>query len=655
MISFAAGLFLSFSTAMALSSAIASSQSFNAQDSLPASERKEISADTLNAAIVTARAVQGVSVPQQRLSGEQLQALSTTSVADAMKFFAGVQIKDFGGLGGQKTINVRSLGTQHTGVFIDGIRITNCQNGTVDLGKYSLVNMESVELYNSNKLAPLMTASEYASASTVYLKTKRPESSKLNARYSYGSFNSHKAQLHGSYKDRFFADVEYDHSDGNYPFSYHSEYEDTTGVRKNSDITFVRAEGGYFTDHFSSHIYFYSSDRGLPGGIVRRLSDKFGDIGREKDINTFAQAGYSNSWGEHSLKINGRYAYDYLHVNTDVPENQFVHYNNEYTQQDAYLGLAYSLKYKWMTLSISPDIRYSNLSCNVYGMSYVHRLDFKTVADLRFKYGGFDLDASLLFTNVKDHSKMQTAQSLNRFSPTFFLSYKFNEAFTLRSFYKSIFRAPTLNDLYYTHVGRRNLKPEVTRQLDCGISFNTSGKKEDELNIQLDYYHNSVSDKIICVPNGGAYDWKMMNRGYVVTNGVDLSARYSREHWSAFVTATWQDVRDLTDKEDESSYNHQLLYSPEWSFSAVLSAFYKGFTASLSHMYCSERYWTYASGEDILPQYNCTDIKLQYHRRWMTISLECNDLFDVRYELVQRWPLPGRRFTLGAVFEFKAR
>ena len=70
----------------------------------------------------------------QTLGGADLQALSTTSVADALKYFSGVQIKDYGGLGGLKTINVRSMGAQHVGIYIDGIRITNAQNGTVDLG-----------------------------------------------------------------------------------------------------------------------------------------------------------------------------------------------------------------------------------------------------------------------------------------------------------------------------------------------------------------------------------------------------------------------------------------------------------------------------------------------------------------------------------------
>ncbi|MDD6496167.1 MAG: TonB-dependent receptor, partial [Prevotella stercorea] len=53
--------------------------------------------------------------PSQTLAGTALQNLSTTSVADALKYFSGVQIKDYGGLGGLKTVNVRSLGSQHVG------------------------------------------------------------------------------------------------------------------------------------------------------------------------------------------------------------------------------------------------------------------------------------------------------------------------------------------------------------------------------------------------------------------------------------------------------------------------------------------------------------------------------------------------------------
>ena len=83
-------------------------------------------------------------VPSQRLSGKRLESLSSFSVADAMRYFSGVQIKDYGGVGGLKTIDIRSMGTNHMGVFYDGIQLGNAQNGLVDLGRFSLDNVEEI-------------------------------------------------------------------------------------------------------------------------------------------------------------------------------------------------------------------------------------------------------------------------------------------------------------------------------------------------------------------------------------------------------------------------------------------------------------------------------------------------------------------------------
>ena len=56
-------------------------------------------------------------MPAQMLSGRELEKLNSFSVADAIRYFSGVQLKDYGGVGGLKTINVRSLGSAHTAVF----------------------------------------------------------------------------------------------------------------------------------------------------------------------------------------------------------------------------------------------------------------------------------------------------------------------------------------------------------------------------------------------------------------------------------------------------------------------------------------------------------------------------------------------------------
>ena len=49
--------------------------------------------------VVATRTSQEI-VPVQMLSGEKLRTLGTHSIADAIRYFSGVQIKDYGGIGG---------------------------------------------------------------------------------------------------------------------------------------------------------------------------------------------------------------------------------------------------------------------------------------------------------------------------------------------------------------------------------------------------------------------------------------------------------------------------------------------------------------------------------------------------------------------------
>ena len=113
-------------------------------------------------------------IPAQRLAGDGLQRLGAHSVADAIRYFSGVQIKDYGGVGGLKTVNIRSMGTNHVGVFYDGIELGNAQNGVVDLGRFSLDNMEAVTLYNGQKSAIFQPAKDFSSAGSIYLQTRTP-------------------------------------------------------------------------------------------------------------------------------------------------------------------------------------------------------------------------------------------------------------------------------------------------------------------------------------------------------------------------------------------------------------------------------------------------------------------------------------------------
>ena len=606
----------------------------------------------------------------QTLRGTDLQALSTTSVADALKYFSGVQIKDYGGLGGLKTINVRSMGAQHVGVYVDGIRITNAQNGTVDLGKFSLSSMESVSLYNANKLDNCQSASEYASGATVYLRTRRPTYDSLSVQLRRASFSTYMAKANGQFAWHGwsgFIDGEWCKSEGDYPFRYHSEYEDTIGRRANSDIRYGRIEGALFKGGFSSHLYYYDSERGCPGGIVRRLSDKYINVGREWDRDFFVQASYQREFlHHHRVKVNAKYTNEYLRYCTDYPENQnTARVDNHYRQEDVYGAVCYGyMPWSWLSLSTSYDVRYSKLRADLKRFENVFRLDQKEVLAVQMNWHGIQAAVSMLHQHLHDFTIVHAgaADPLDRWTPAVSFAYTISprrspHALTLRAWYKKIFRAPTLNDLYYTQVGNRNLQPEYTKQWNIGAEYHWNNR-QCSFNLQADAYQNKIENRIVCLPLKGTYTWTMMNYGYTFCQGLNAtaSARYGIGDWqlSLLGSLTWQRDVNRTDPDDEDTYDKPICYSPRLSHTITAIAMWKTLSLTISHMYVGERMWSYADPEDILEPYHNIDAKLSYT---MTVGktsvgacLEVIDLLDEQYEHIPRYPLPGRNYKLTMTF-----
>ena len=602
----------------------------------------------------------------QKLSGASLQALSTTSVADALKYFAGVQIKDYGGLGGLKTINVRSMGAQHVGVYLDGIRITNAQNGTVDLGKFSLSSMESVSLYNANKLDNCQTASEYASGATVYLRTRRPVDDSLSVQLRRASFSTNMAKANVQFARNGwsgFIDGEWTDTDGDYPFRYHSEYEDTTGRRQGSDLRYYRIEGALFNGGFSSHIYYYDSERGCPGGIVRRLSDKYINVGREWDRDFFVQAGYDRQIGRHRVKASAKYTNEWLRYCTDYPENQnTARVDNHYRQEDGYGAACYGyMPWTWLSLSASYDVRYSKLRADLKHFDNVFRLDQKQVVAAQMNWHDLQAAVSLLHQHYHDFTfaHVGAADPLDRWTPAYSLAYTM-KGITLRAWYKSIFRAPTLNDLYYTQVGNRSLKPEYTKQVNIGVEYHWAISHPSpptshlSIDLQADVYQNRIENRIVCLPVKGTYTWSMMNYGYTFCQGLNATAqgRYAVDDWSLSLLTSWTWQRDVnrTDPGDEDTYERPICYSPRLSFTLTGILQWRTLQFTTSYMHVGKRMWSYADPDDILSPYNNIDMRLAYtHSIGKTsvgLCLEVCDVLDEQYEHLPRYPMPGRNYRL---------
>ena len=622
----------------------------------------------LEEVIVTARNYQKEVIPVQQLSGKELQRLNSHNIADALRYFSGIQIKDYGGVGGLKTVNIRSMGTNHVGVFYDGIELGNAQNGTVDLGRFSLDNMESVTLYNGQKSAIFQPAKDFGSAGSIYLQSRTPQFKgekrhNVKAAFKTGSFGLVNPSF--LWEHRLSQNVssslsaEYMYTTGKYKFTYRVKNGyDTTAVRQNGDVNAVRIEGGLFGKfkggYWRMKGYFYRSERGYPGAIVR---NKFTHEDRQWDTNTFFQGSMKKDFSPcYSLLLNVKYAYDYLHYLADPNRDESLMYtNNHYYQHEVYTSTANRITlFPWWSLNFSADYQFNLLNADLKDFAYPRRHSFLFAGATAFDFHKLKMQASLLSTVVHDEVTQINSQAAGNkveWTPTAILSYRpFSPIdFNLRAFYKRIFRMPTLNDLYYTFIGNTDLEPEYTNQYNIGFTYSKDFTHTwlKRIEIQTDFYYNEVENKIIATPTSNFFRWTMINLGKVEIRGVDVAVQtewqLGRELFlNGRVNYTYQKAQDFTNPEDEF-YGGQIPYIPWHSGSANLNASFRRWEANYSFIYTGERY---SSSANIpvnyqLPWYT-SDCSIAYRHPLrkgnLKATLEVNNLLNQQYEVVACYP-----------------
>lgn len=617
-------------------------------------------------------------IPSQRLDGELLHKLSSHSVADALRYFSGVQIKDYGGIGGLKTVNVRSMGSQHVGVFFDGMQIGNAQNGIVDLGRFSLDNMEAITLYNGQKSSIFQSARDFASASAIYMQTRRPvfegqRKNNIKATVKGGSFKTINPSIlweHrlGSKASGSF-DAEYLYTSGEYKFSTYSKVGgyDTTEVRKNGDVRLFRAEAAFFGDipdgEWKAKAYFYDSERGYPGAVVRETPGLYKHEDRQWDTNFFLQGSVRRRPAPfYSYRVSGKYAYDYLHYLSDPRLDVTTMYiENHYRQQEGYLSFANLFTITpWWSADLSVDGQWNKLDADMVDFAYPSRYTLLAAAATSMQFSRISLQGSMLYTHVTDITRRrgEEADDKDVFSPSVVLSCKpwLRHDFTLRAFYKDVFRMPTFNDLYYEEIGNKNLKPEYTTQYNLGAVYAKEWRSRSSFRVQtsLDVYFNQIKDMIIAYPGEGQFRWVMINLGYVEIRGLDVSVQswWQRGKFSVNgrIGYTYQKAQDFTSSSDPF-YGGQIPYIPWHSGSFIAGMDYDGWSLNYSFIYVGERYTGRANILDkYVPAWYTHDVSVAKDFRFpnagMRVAVEVNNLLNQQYEVIWRYPMPGTNFRI---------
>jgi outer membrane cobalamin receptor len=211
-------------------------------------------------------------------------------------------------------------------------------------------------------------------------------------------------------------------------------------------------------------------------------------------------------------------------------------------------------------------------------------------------------------------------------------------------------------------VGNISLLPENTHQINFGATwFKYLHLYFPYFSISADVYHNRIKDKIIAIPNKNLFVWSMINLGKVSIVGVDIQSLLEiklQKHIAFELTAnyTFQQATDMTDV-DSKTYKHQIPYTPKHSGSGVFAIQTKWINCSYAILYVGERY---SLGQNIpsnkLDHYFDHSIALFRHFKWkkvqLTLRVDCLNVLDKQYEVVESYPMTGRQFRGKVIFKW---
>ena len=579
--------------------------------------------DTLQA--VTIVADKGVVVSRT----DTLTLHADGTAAGTLLRIPGLSISDYGGLAGLKSVSLRGLGTAHTDIYLDGVRVSNFQSGQNDLGMLPLETLGS-------------TVVDYAQNS-VSFRTARPVfgSSPVAGRVSAqgGSFGTlvPSARLDFRLSDRLALSAHAAGivSKGDFPYA--------NTVRTGNDIKQIRGGIDLFgtmeRGEWQAKAYYNGSDRGTPGSLSWPSED------RQKDKNILVQGTLRQVFSDlYTLNLSAKGAYDKLFYHTAWGDS-----NYDFTDFQLNSSHAFRLT-DWWGASLAADLERGTLKATDYEAARTAAIVALATA-VRFER--FQADLALEYRGTFDKG----AAGLHSLSPSLDLRYSLFPGFDLVAFGRRAFRAPTFNELYYPGYGNPALKPEDAWLTDVGFDWHRAAGKDWKLSAKLNYFFNSLKNKIISAPSpDDPYTWLPYNIGKVQAQGTDLSLAVNYDNGSnsggISVRYAWQSALDKTP--DSYTFDQQIPYVARHTVV---------FAANMAKVDCFRLEallnWRGgrfdASGE--MPSWYTIDLSFVRYfniRRLgrLGLSVAVKDLTDHRYELVRDYPMPGRSFQAGIEFKF---
>lgn len=606
---------------------------------------------TRNEALITS-----IPVATEVLTTKKLSESNAKNVGQALESIGGSLIKSYGALGSLQSVSLRGSTDSQVLVMVDGQRLNNAQQASVDLSTIPLESIERIEVVKGGHAALYGSDAIGGVINVITKSMARKDRIDLRANGTLGTYNTKVFDASvgfgkGNYD--ILASYNRTQTDGNF------KYLNKIGVEKEmlnadtkSDNAFLKM--GYLFDDNSRLSAFYKyrqSNNGSPGSI----DYPNGSARNVIDNNHFSVSYEGLTFGAFALTVNAYLIDDEHHyVNPESWMGKEEHVYNSlsfgslvqfFTDLHDYGLLAYG--YEFRKDILESDYFVNNISNPFIGKHERNVHSFYFQNDWSYNLGG-SFNLKIVPAIRLDNYPEEGIGS--QFSPKIGFSLSNNSEWrgAVRGNFGRVYRAPTYNDLYWPEdtwtIGNPNLRPEKGITYDFG--FIVQFIKFGSWSIEATYFASKLDDLILWAP---AVKWMPTN-----ISKADISGLESKVTWRGFnnllgLTAAYTNLSAKDDSNDPKTSGKYLIYRPKDKFDINMNLNYGITSLNLYYTYVGKRFHDSQNKTEI-NSYELVNANFGISPKIgdanLNLRFEVNNLFDKKIQVTQGQPVPGREIRL---------
>jgi len=603
---------------------------------------------------------------------ETIQEENSPTINEVLRKVPGIHIKNYGGIGGLKSVSVRGLGGQHTGVLLNNNLLIEQKSGQVDLASISTLGISAIHFNVGSVLDNTSSAKTYAYNNSInfeenplaFLKDRKQ---KVIAGLGAGSFSTFNPYLNYFRRtgDSSGVGVIYEgvSSKGNYP--YHTGEGDNiqTHSREHSQYDRHLIKANWITNTSKHKIQvnglFRKSDQELPGAVILYNPN----VGQESSGKQgLIQFSLLNKKGKYKKIYRASLTHNYTSYTDKHYANSTGGIFNTYQQSSGFGSAGLTRKVKSFDFFLITDIEFGTLTTNVINGTPT-RLANYTVLGTKLTKDRFVIEGDLLSTLVRDQNVKETSsrQNITGYLGVNYQLVRGKDVYVKAS-YKYSYRLPSFSDLYYNNIGNKDLVPESSRQINLGVNGVFNSKWTQQFYYAINGYYGDIDEKIIAVPTQNLFVWSMQNIGKVNNYGTDLSILYKSKpvykKTSIDISGTYtlQFVKDVSDQAS-NTYNKQIVYTPQEIVNLrVTPHINTKFSLYWNTQFIGHQFYLPENiPENIIDAVMLHEIGCNYKIKIkgkveLIYQLSIRNLTDEQYHLVRSFPIQGRNFWTSLIF-----